>query len=1382
MRWNGDKTFMIQLSNPINALFEGDTRAKDIPVAINKAYNWSTGLYRSIWVEDIPSAENIPNTSGAGIAFKFSDEAKTRLKYAAQDIFGSISEAYFEFRPYVTLMQETGAHKDFNYIMTMKPMLVDSEGVEVTNAKYYDYQTGQYTAYESLTPYSLPVQHDFYVGDPFPSGSYLYARFPGSENMPVMYKFTDIQYNPPYPYSTMALYYSEVMLDMIDTESPTVNRITAPAGNYYSGQVIPITVEFSEPVGLYFYSGGEEGEGEGEGYYEHVSIMTGPESVPLSEGNGTVSKYATFLYTVPDSPNNTLVINSVSDISDMQYNRTASWPEDGSATIIEGVFMRPDPLNAFTGISLDNDPGSGVYEPSDMIDIRLDVDATDASLWLDNDYDSDLGQLKTVYFKAGNFTYPLTQKEEGFWYLAQIPAANHVDTTQQSINIDLYTGGSYIEETDTVPAHFKGGSPVIGMRAAASIAPLVLADIIDIDENTYPENNIIYLVDTKSTQLQAAAASANGEAPTYPEVRWESSNTSVAEITNKDDTHEKSGVIIPLSKGKVKFTAIAENGGFGAVYAETPEFTVKDGGPPAIVFPEGNNAFVTRKNEEVKVAWGQNLIDRVEGVATKFTLTVFKGKFSNITEVAGTPVHTAEVTDMSYYTVPANILSIISDGTDPAYTIKVSAVNPENINETVSAIGYIIVYPQPAKVKFNKLDSYYITDEAASLNINWTVTEFAGGEFEFKVVKNQEILYTETTSQGAAGSHMLNIGSVAEGSLKDIYAVTIKAKNTQDSGWSTDSFVLHVYNKNSLRILVDSEDQSSILMDNNGEIKDLYEQSENGSEAILALNRDISLKNDISINYNDYPWGNITDQIEWASSDSGTASVNYRQGTLYENVEKFDYSSYRPSTEFMLAGNSDGETTITATHAATGMQDTLDVTVKTLKDKLYIFNLYPKKETSLTYTNGKGETYSLTTNEKGEIAIYDEYGITSDITLKSGNPDDLYLGTLYNNNLVSSEKDPGMYELYPVNIFKLRPAASVELFFKNSDGEPYSGQVTYRGAVYKNDNLCSETMEQVGEILTIGSDGRFTIDLDSTKFWVADNKEVLSASDKLQFIYEVVFAEDYYPRLITVNGNLSIDDIVRFGESVVNLKPVSAEDKYKPFVASQAINYKLSSGRTIDVTNYEGSIGPGNKYPDPELETIVAWWGNDKTDGYDLKVEDEYGSVIEGQKIKTLLYPFATLAYSKNITTMTVASLNLGIGVKKGAALSLYTPDGNLIKYVECPFTFTNMVGAPEADDENKGVTSAVKDLNDSGNLSFGTPGNGDRIIGKVIDLMTGTSLGGQMMNLKIIATEDPLIFRGLITMQQGVGDTDADNVDVSIGGLKLLQVYMTEADGLQKA
>lgn len=317
-------------------------------------------------------------------------------------------------------------------------------------------------------------------------------------------------------------------------------------------------------------------------------------------------------------------------------------------------------------------------------------------------------------------------------------------------------------------------------------------------------------------------------------------------------------------------------------------------------------------------------------------------------------------------------------------------------------------------------------------------------------------------------------------------------------------------------------------------------------------------------------------------------------------------------------------------------------------------------------------------------------------------------------------------------------------------------------------------MESNGQLLSIGSDGRFILNFDTTKFWTEENSEKLSGSDKLNFIYEVIFNDGYYPQLLEVNGNITVEDTVKFGESIVNLEPVEVLNTNKPFVQSHKINYNLPGGRTLDVTKYTGSVGPGNTYPSADLESMITWWGCEKKDGYDVKLYDEYGALIDGQKVKTIIYPWSLLAYTKNITTMTEESLNLEIGEKKGARLSLFDTAGSLLKQTSCPFMLTNMVGAPDAGDDDKGVKKAAEELNESGNLEFdgSMVNNGDSIIGIALNLMSGTTLGGQLMNLKIIATEDPMIYRGLITMQQGLGSTDASSVTVDVGGVETSYDY----------
>lgn len=1312
-RWYGYKTFLIQLSNPINILFEGETREKDIPVKVRTFYEWSTSLETEAITTDINVNESF--------TFPFNDNDYKKLEQAAIDINGSLANTPF----YALSDGKLFSHNETQYTMTAQAEFLDGSNNHIC----YDEQK-EYRVYKKSDP------------NVDPAVSWGQANITGV--IPKAFRFSNTSFDPsPYPEDMMTYKDRKILIEIEDYVKPDVVKITAPTGDYSSGQIIPITVEFSEPVDLEKLEMYIQGESEG---------------INTAEGY-TISKYATFLYTVPKNPASSLVISSVKNMVGIIFthdpnnygvniNVTDSWPADGNLTTIEGVTMSMDPLLAIKNVSLTNAPVGSIYAPNDIIQVRVDIDR-DISQWLENDYDIDKNHLKSVYVKADGLTYPLvmggTGAEEGSYYTALIPAKKYVSPTTTNLTIELYTDGTYVPEVNGDPAFFTGGTLVIGKCASALIGDWIPVQSITLDTETYPTNSKIFLTGTETIQLKA---SVSPDDASNKSIKWQSSDATIASID------ESTGIITPIRPGKVSFKAISYNGIDDPIFVDTPEFTVLDGEPPTIFFPKGNNAFVTKKNEVVNIVWSQNLIGRTEGVKAEFKVNIFDGT---------NQVYSTTVIDTSKLTVPENILSKVSNGSEPAYTVEVTTVNPDNLTETLSAQGYIIVYPKPAKVTLDKLDGYYITDATTSLNIGWNLSEFSGGEFEFKIVKNKDTLYSSTTS---SGEYTLPIDSVEDGSLKDIYIVSVKAKNIQDSAWSTDSFVLNVYSEKAMKIMVDGRDVDSLTMDNNAKIKELYDEF--GSQGILSLGRDIGLKSDININHEDFPWGSITDQVKWESQSSGVASVNYRQGNLYENIEKFSYSTYRPSTEFMLAGNSEGETRIIATHAATGMVDTLDVNVKTLKNKLYLFSFYPKEETELTYTNGRGQDRTLYSDSNGEIAIYEEAGIATNISLRSGSGSNLHLGTLYKENLDSGEKDPGTYALYPVNTFKLRPVAKIEMFFKDKDGNPFTGQVTYRGAVYKNGQICQETMNIRGQVLSIDSSGRFVLTFDATKFWVNNNSEQLQASDKLEFIYEVVTEDgQYYPQLLNVNGSISVEDVLKFGESVVNLRPVEANDKNKAFIVSQSINYNLKDGRTIDVTNYQGAIGPGNTYKTAMLETLVAWWGSSKTYGYDVKVEDEFGGLIQGQRVKTILYPFATMAYTKNITTLSEESLNLALGKTKGGVVSFFDPSGALLKSALCPFNFTNMVGAPEAADDVKQKTSDIKELSDK-KFSF-TEGmsGGDKIIGLALDALSKSSMpiGDHTLYVTISATEDPMVYRGIITAKAQLGSTDTEDVSVEVGG-----------------
>ena len=209
----------------------------------------------------------------------------------------------------------------------------------------------------------------------------------------------------------------------------------------------------------------------------------------------------------------------------------------------------------------------------------------------------------------------------------------------------------------------------------------------------------------------------------------------------------------------------------------------------------------------------------------------------------------------------------------------------------------------------------------------------------------------------------------------------------------------------------------------------------------------------------DKPWLEVPDQFAWSAEDTTTASgtgqthatLNYQQGALYEDITRYQRTSYGPAAEFRLSGLSDGTTKVTAEHVNTGTVAELIVNVDTLQDKLFLFQFTPAVETTLRYTNGDGVQKEVTSMADGRAAIYEESGIQGDVYLESQQGDTEYFGTLYNENLVSSEKDSTQLELYPVNYMTLRKAAQVPIYLKKPDGTPYLGQVTVHGGVYLND-------------------------------------------------------------------------------------------------------------------------------------------------------------------------------------------------------------------------------------------------------------------------------------------------------------------------------------------
>ena len=141
------------------------------------------------------------------------------------------------------------------------------------------------------------------------------------------------------------------------------------------------------------------------------------------------------------------------------------------------------------------------------------------------------------------------------------------------------------------------------------------------------------------------------------------------------------------------------------------------------------------------------------------------------------------------------------------------------------------------------------------------------------------------------------------------------------------------------------------------------------------------------------PWLEVPDQFAWSAQDTDRdtpedekhtthATINYRQGALYEDITRNEgRTSYGPTSEFRLSGLTDGETQVKSEHVNTQTVAELMVTVETLKDQLFLFQLTPATTTTLTYKNGAGEQKTVTSMSDGRATIYAESGIDGDVYL-----------------------------------------------------------------------------------------------------------------------------------------------------------------------------------------------------------------------------------------------------------------------------------------------------------------------------------------------------------------------------------------------------------------
>ena len=1180
--------------------------------------------------------------------------------------------------------------------------------------------------------------------------------------------------------STTTAKTSGVHAELLDTDAPTIQSVTAPAGTYASGQHVPITVTFSEFVDL-----------------RNASVtINGKEysAADLSMNNYGVT--AMLWYPVQDTDATTVTVNGmtgVKDVFDHTLDPTHYLSEPITGVALESVLMR----NAPTALTADYDNGNASF--------TMQANMEQAYKTVYSDYHTPEGTEP----KEAPFRLELRDNSTDEAIHLQV----YLDTEKEAFTISDYAiAPAAYTRTYTVTLQANEGtkdSPnwvnVLPLTRQFTVAKKVSAHTVTIVPETNDADYTISLADSARPTLQAKVLGENGEQASYTTGKWSSSDTLIATIDEDTGLVATTGTKV----GTVTFTFTADNGTEDPaddVTGQSQPYTVTAGDSLALVIP-GGSSIVTRVNQPATVLWSSNAALMAPNKDFKYQIDLYEGNYANEAALSGLkPVATYTVgKDKNSVRIEENVLSKLSNSNIPAYTVLVSMPHPNAGGEDVrlSALAWIIVQAPPATAKLTPPQSIYLKDTDSAVNIDWSVENATTGASQQPTLTITRVTEDNSTHEvaserlsGTSGSYSLPLQSVKAGNLKDTYQVVLSVENPGEESPSTDSFPLYVYDADALKVQDDKGVTiSALTMDNTSKVSGTLPTD---TDKILQLRQELGLIEYIGINYDEYGWNSFKDGIQWLSSNNNAISVNYKQGGLYEDIRNFSFDSYLPETKMALSGLANGTATVTATHAATGMSAAVQVTAETLQNKFYLFQLTPAAETTLQYTDGTGAPKTVTTNSDGVLALYEPNGIASEVSLRSGSGADIYLGTIYKENLRSGERDATKLQLYPLNTFSLRRVARASVTLITPGGDPLANKtVTVRGGVYKNGGYCQTALLGsragalvsgiTGDTYTTDAAGNITVYLDSTQFWSAEKGEssttALSALDQLEYILEIsaIDGDKYYPLLLTVNGKLGVDDVMRTAEGVVSLERVPPGEKNKPFIVAQSVDYGLANGQKVDVRSSTGKIGPNSSFKTASLHTTMFLWGEKIADAknYSLKLADEYGVLPAAQSSSTKQYPFSSIPVTENDLTLTEATMTTSGWIADGKDVGMKTQlslNGSLLQEKILPFRVVDLTRVPKVteDDRVTGILATMSSSSGVNQVDFG--GVGDSNILKVLtgrlDDLSGP-VDTSVFKMIITPSEDPSVFRAMIWA--GYNTLEMEDMDYSEDGVALGANVLTQ-------
>ena len=1155
---------------------------------------------------------------------------------------------------------------------------------------------------------------------------------------------------------------SDVSYSLIKDENNPILTVSAPEDEYRSGDVIPITItgnEFIEVKDL-----------------DAATITINDAEYSLSDLPASSSgKYITLFYEVKEIDAGTLTVGiPEGTITDFWGNKNT---EVNNKTVDGVNITTPVLKNAVTGLSASYNVSTGEVEFS----IETNQDEKYRTLYTNTENPFQLlvtvgsGDAQTVAVTMGEDP---EDRQNVIFTAAPLTVQRTSEAQSVTVQIQVNNGS-------------EGWETVKWLTANATVPALVPVTDVQISMANKPEgyDYQIALSDENIPKLEAAVTPGNA---TYKTGSWSSSNEDIATISN-DETTAGQITLTGNAVGKVSFTFTADNGTpetSDDVESDPLEFTVTAGDELTLVFPTYAQDSLVREGKDATVKWNTNALVYYPNEEITFTVNLYEGEDTN-----SKPVYTGTAENKTELTIPAENLT--ADYPQSQYTVQVSMTEPESRTATAS----ITVLSPPTVMRVNAKDTSITEQDTLTLdctisNDSATGTLAATRVTENGATSNADDCLDKHSVSGGKGTVIFTPKSVEEGSLYDTYTITFTEDEEPSDNFtpSTDSIVITVYRSGALEI----EGDDTINLSNVSKVEGMIaesasEENEMASEDILALRQELGLLEFIRVNADDYNWSSISDGIRWVSSNPDAVSVNYRQGGLWDNIEDLPYETYLPESQMSVSATADVEdVTVTATHAATGMSDSVTVNVDTLRHQFYLFQATPAEKTQVAYTNGDGERVTTYTNKDGLLALYEPSGIDSNVVFSSGEEKNPNLGTILKENLASGEKDAAKLQLYPLNTITLQPAAKAEVYLVEPDGSPYVGNVTLRGGVYLagiySDNAllgnAPGSLQNGGEDATYTTDpnGKLTVYMDATQFRPDGYGGQLTHAD-LDYWFELSDIDNntYYPTLVNIQGTMSPDYKLRTGSAVVTLTKVPDGEAEQPFLIAQTLSYaKENADEGLQVRSVLGStgkVGPNSTYKYTELTSRIMLWGVDNDLGEsNVLMTGEDGFAPEAQTVDVNTFPFASIPIITNTLVLTEDTMTnsgwLEAKTPESLSASIYQNDV-LMKTVTMPFQVVDLTNVKLVDDDAQALvvemTGSFTDSVGNNQFSLGTDNEvsdafGEDISGMLNTLNTLQETGNPLFRVLITPSEDSSVFNVLIW--GGYNSLDIDDFDYSTSGL----------------